>query len=408
MGYVAKINMNGNNNSIASTLFGECYSAASDETKVVVCPEFDNFVTGVTIHIKFHNTNTAKNVYLNINSTGKIAVTTNGATWKAGSTLAFTYDGNKWILNSTDKPTATKLDANSTDDEFPTAKLVWDTMQSVFVHGDSDGQFSGISHNLANCSTEQIKYVTQSGMGQNIWDVGDKTAPIELNGKCGLLNFDHDARFCAFIIGFNHNMVVESAGKPSIHFQFGKTVDTNVPIAFCDEYYGQNQNAETFSMNPGTNINAGGWRNCYMRTAVCVEFFNCLPKEWQDIITPCTKYTDNTANGSGTSPNTSNQQSTTLDKIFLLSLYESDGEQNFWSAGVANYEYQYQMRYSYYDLTNSMRKYKHENQSDPCYVWLRTPYHANTNAFYAIQDIINRTTGVSRCSYGFAPAFMVA
>jgi hypothetical protein len=65
-------------------------------------------MTGVTIHIKFTNRNTASNPTLNINGLGAknifrisspITGQDNTKSWHNGSVASFTYDGNQWIMN---------------------------------------------------------------------------------------------------------------------------------------------------------------------------------------------------------------------------------------------------------------------------------------------------------------------
>lgn len=92
---------------VASTAYGICNSSADTSAKAV---EMDGFVAvqGVTIHIKFVNSNTANNPTLNVNGTGGFPIMQYGTThvaggtltdgWPAGAVIAFTLvkDGNAW------------------------------------------------------------------------------------------------------------------------------------------------------------------------------------------------------------------------------------------------------------------------------------------------------------------------
>lgn len=109
MSYVGKITAGGVSNApIGSTLYGTCDTAGGTAAKVVTCADFDKLLTGVTIHVKFTNSNTVASPTLNVNSTGakniyKYGTTAPGTTaatsWQAGSVVSFTYDGSYWQMN---------------------------------------------------------------------------------------------------------------------------------------------------------------------------------------------------------------------------------------------------------------------------------------------------------------------
>lgn len=108
MSYVGKVTAGGSTHLVGSTLYGTCSTAAATAAKVVTCAAFDKLETGVTIHVKFDNSNTASTPTLNVNSTGakniyKYGTTKPGATtktsWNAGSVVSFTYDGSAWQMN---------------------------------------------------------------------------------------------------------------------------------------------------------------------------------------------------------------------------------------------------------------------------------------------------------------------
>lgn len=108
MGYVGKVTADGSTHLVGSTLYGTCSTAAATAAKVVTCADFDHLFTGVTIHVKFTNSNTASNATLNVNSTGAKNLcrygttrvgTTTKASWSAGAVVSFTYDGTSWVMN---------------------------------------------------------------------------------------------------------------------------------------------------------------------------------------------------------------------------------------------------------------------------------------------------------------------
>lgn len=108
MGYVSKIQVGSATHPVASSLYGICTTAADEEIKAVSCDDFDEMITGVTIHVKFLHTNSAATPKLNVNSLGvkpiyRYGTTAPGAdtanSWQAGSVVTFTYDGQSWQMN---------------------------------------------------------------------------------------------------------------------------------------------------------------------------------------------------------------------------------------------------------------------------------------------------------------------
>ena len=111
MSFAAQIeDGNGALSPVGSTLYGVCNTAASTAAKVVSLADFDTLLTGITIHVKFTNSNTVASPTLNVNSTGDIAIFAAGTTapgtnvitsWAANGVVSFTYDGTYWRMNDT-------------------------------------------------------------------------------------------------------------------------------------------------------------------------------------------------------------------------------------------------------------------------------------------------------------------
>lgn len=106
-GLIEKVQIdNGTIQSIASTAYGVCTTAASEPAKTV---EMDGFelVDGITVHIKFINENSAVNPTLSINNSPFKPIVQYGITaigndantsgWQAGAIVSFTYDGVSWV-----------------------------------------------------------------------------------------------------------------------------------------------------------------------------------------------------------------------------------------------------------------------------------------------------------------------
>ena len=105
MSYVSQMRINKTPHPIGAMLYGTCSSPASEQHKVVDLSDFDRFKTGITIQVKFVNTNTAEDPTLNVNNTGRIAIHRTslgqGISWVAGEVVLFTYDGSVWMMGQT-------------------------------------------------------------------------------------------------------------------------------------------------------------------------------------------------------------------------------------------------------------------------------------------------------------------
>lgn len=254
----------------------------------------------------------------------------------------------------------------------------------------------GVDPVLGNNDPATIQAVAQSGQASNYWAIGD-TVPITLNGTVGALTFSNETYY-AFIIGFNHNSGIE--GTNTIHFQFGKTND-GTDIAFESGYNGIYNNNESarFVMNT-TDTNTGGWYNSYMRKTICPEFLGALPADWQNIIVPCTKYSDNT----GRSNDTASNVTSTQDKIWLLAEFEVSGERKRANSAEQNY----QKQYDYYKNSNSRKKKRAIDITEGSAWWLRSVCVGSTTRFIIIEVTGSSYRSSASWSYGFAPGFIVA
>jgi len=73
MGIVAKMKTGGSSGTehlIAPSAYGTCTTAADTAAKTVTLANFDTFVPGETIWVRFTNSNTVANPTLNVNSKG--------------------------------------------------------------------------------------------------------------------------------------------------------------------------------------------------------------------------------------------------------------------------------------------------------------------------------------------------
>ena len=106
--YAGKLNVAGTELPIGSTLYGTCTTAAGTAQKDVTLANFDKLITGITVHVRFTNSNTHATPTMKVGSTAAIQImrygttkpgTTTSWSWYAGAVVSFTYDGTYWVMN---------------------------------------------------------------------------------------------------------------------------------------------------------------------------------------------------------------------------------------------------------------------------------------------------------------------
>lgn len=264
---------------------------------------------------------------------------------------------------------------------------------------------SFVSSTLNNNEWSVIKSVSDAGQGANYWSIGDRKA-ITLNGTVGKLSLSNVTTY-AFIIGFNHNASVEGTNR--IHFQLAKTALTGgTDVCLCDSSY--NSNVSTtgyFSMN-SSRTNSGGWASSQMRTNICGTSLSSysgtiiavIPAALRAVLKSVTKYTDNTANGGGS---TASYVTATTDYFFLLSEFEVFGSISYGNTNEKNK----QAQYAYYSAGNSKIKYKHNGTSTAARWWLRSPRASASDYFVLVYAGGTVYYYIAYYSLGFAPGFCV-
>lgn len=264
---------------------------------------------------------------------------------------------------------------------------------------------SFVSSTLNNNEWSVIKSVSDAGQGANYWSIGDRKA-VTLNGTVGKLSLSNVTTY-AFIIGFNHNSSVEGTNR--IHFQLAKTALTGgTDVCLCDSSY--NSTVSTtgyFSMN-SSRTNSGGWASSQMRTNICGTSLSSysgtiiavIPAALRAVLKSVTKYTDNTANGGGS---TASYVTATTDYFFLLSEFEVFGSITYGNTNEKNK----QAQYAYYSAGNSKIKYKHDETSTAAHWWLRSPSASRSGAFVLVYTVGTVSYNTAYGSLGFAPGFCV-
>lgn len=264
---------------------------------------------------------------------------------------------------------------------------------------------SFVSSTLNNNEWSVIKSVSDAGQGANYWSIGDRKA-VTLNGTVGKLSLSNVTTY-AFIIGFNHNASVEGSNR--IHFQLAKTaLSGGTDVCLCDSSY--NSNVSTtgyFSMN-SSRTNSGGWASSQMRTNICGTSLSSysgtiiavIPAALRAVLKSVTKYTDNTANGGGS---TASYVTATTDYFFLLSEFEVFGSITYGNTNEKNK----QAQYAYYSAGNSKIKYKHDGTSTAAVWWLRSPRASSSPDFVYVYSDGTVSYTDAYFSLGFAPGFCV-
>lgn len=138
------------------------------------------------------------------------------------------------------------------------------------------------------------------------------------------------------IIGKNHDDLSDGTGKAPLTFQMHDCYDT------------------TYQMN-SSNTNAGGWRDCQMRTQTMPALKALLPAEVQSGIREVNKLTS--------AGNQSSIIVTTSDELFLLSEIEIFGSTTYSFAGEGT-------QYDYYRIGNRTAKNINGNLNA---WWTRSP-----------------------------------
>ena len=269
--------------------------------------------------------------------------------------------------------------------------------------------FSSASPILDENDWTTIREVSDAGQGSNYWSIGDRKA-VTLNGTVGKLSLSNVTTY-AFIIGFNHNASVEGANR--IHFQLAKTaLSGGTDVCFCDNQYAPDSGwsspgAGYFVMN-ASNTNSGGWKSSQMRTNICGTSLSSysgtiiavIPAALRAVLKSVTKYTDNTANGGGS---TASYVTATTDYFFLLSEYEVFGSISYANSNESSK----QAQYAYYSAGNSKIKHKHNSTSTAASWWLRSPAAYSSNYFVFVYTDGTVYYAEAYLSSGFAPGFCV-
>lgn len=261
-----------------------------------------------------------------------------------------------------------------------------------------------VNTTLDSNSWATIKAVSDAGKGDNYWDVGD-TRNIVINGNVGESVYKN-ITIAAFIIGFNHNSIIE--GNNKIHFQIGKI--SNKLIGLCDGRYGSSVSGSGyFSMNT-YRTNAGGWNDSYMRKTLLGNsgtpssppsnsLLAAISADLRAVMKDVRKFTDNTGGGA----DHVSYVTGTTDYLFLLAEFEYHGSRTYANSAEKNY----QKQYDYYKAGNSKVHNRFENPESAVSAWTRSAYAGNNDSFCRVSTDGTPSTTSADSSRALAPGFAV-
>ena len=261
-----------------------------------------------------------------------------------------------------------------------------------------------VNTTLDSNSWATIKAVSDAGKGDNYWDVGD-TRNIVINGNVGESVYKN-ITIAAFIIGFNHNSIIE--GNNKIHFQIGKI--SNKLIGLCDGRYGSSVSGSGyFSMNT-YRTNAGGWNDSYMRKTLLGNsgtpssppsnsLLAAISADLRAVMKDVRKFTDNTGGGA----DHVSYVTGTTDYLFLLAEFEYHGSRTYANSAEKNY----QKQYDYYKAGNSKVHNRFENPESAVFAWTRSAYAGSGDSFCRVHTDGTPTSYYADISWALAPGFAV-
>ena len=202
-----------------------------------------------------------------------------------------------------------------------------------------------------------------------------------------------------FIAAFDHNSSVEMNGAHHMICSFAKSALTGgKDIAFVDSNYGNATSGASFHMN-ASYTNNGGWKDSYMRQAICSQFKNAMPSDLQAVLRTRTIYTDNTGGGTNNSSNVT----ATTDTVYIPSEFEVQGSRKY----ANSYEKKHQQQLAYYKNGASKIRYKSDDTSTAAWWWCRSPNYYDSSGFCDVDTGGSPSADNALYANGFAPLITI-
>lgn len=207
---------------------------------------------------------------------------------------------------------------------------------------------------IERLSWSEIAEAAASGKAKEIFSVGDEKRIALGNGE----------EVTVVIIGFNHDET-PNGGRAGVTFATKDVLK------------------KRYSINE-ENTNIGGWRESKMRIEYMEEFFNLLPEELRSVVKPVVKVTG--IGGGNPFDDSGNVTERTVDKLFLFSGNELEGEEEYIDNGLVSGFYGPEE----WAASNEGRQYPYfvERENRKVYLngeresyWLRSPHIEDCTAF---------------------------
>lgn len=267
MGYLTQANIDSTDYTLAGALYGTCSTPAYTAAKVVTLPAFNSLETGVTIHVKFTDTNSAVGATLNVNSTGAKNIlagpqavgNTSNRSWVAGGVVSFTYDGMSWVMNDWIPNTDNSVTQNgtTTNSDYPIL-FKYSATQTVETNTVRYGNTTGKVPKI-NPSTGNITGATFNGYA--LQDACEKTVDTSIASGSTSTNLPTTAAVADYV---DSAVATATAGGLSYHgtaSALTDITDTNYKKGWywvADDSFSWTKTTgnvtETISVDPGDMI----------------------------------------------------------------------------------------------------------------------------------------------------------
>lgn len=232
-------------------------------------------------------------------------------------------------------------------------------MGECFLYGQSNFETNSLS--LEKTSWEIISRVSESGLAEQFWQVGDEK-DIIVDGE----------RLTLVIMGFNHDDLT-SGGKAGITFGL------------------KNLMATTRKMN-SSSTNVGGFTGSDMYDWLQNTLLNSLPSDLRAVLKSVNKKTS--------AGNQSSTINTNSMKLFLFSEIEIFGSATHSKAGEGS-------RYSYFATAANRIKYLANGSGSANFWWERSPYILTDIGFCRVNSNGSASSFTASRPYGVCFGFCV-
>lgn len=151
---------------------------------------------------------------------------------------------------------------------------------------------------LASATPAEIQDIITRGKAAEAWELGDTTADIKLSGTFNGSTINKTVK--AILVDIDHNISIESGGKPNCHFLLSEPMDGQI------------------ASDKGVAWSQSPWKTR------CTEIYNCMPTAWKNVIGTTVKY----ANDKGASYADDSAMQPFAEKVWLFTYFELSKKTN--------------------------------------------------------------------------------